>query len=103
MPVPIDSLRVLLPEGVLLTDPDLLAGYRTDETHDPAAGLPAAVVRVTGAGQVQDTLRWASAHRVAIIPRGAGSGLAGGVSAFGDAVVLSLKAMNLLRLRDPRG
>lgn len=36
MPVPIDSLRVFLPEGVLLTDPDLLASYRTDETHDPA-------------------------------------------------------------------
>lgn len=98
--VPIDSLRVFLPEGDLLTDPDLLAAYRTDETHDPGAGAPAAVVRVTDAGQVQDTLRWASANRVAIIPRGAGSGLAGGVSAFGDAVVLSLERLTGIEI-DP--
>jgi glycolate oxidase len=99
-PVPIDSLRPLLPEGVLLTDPDLLAGYRTDETHNPGAGTPAAVVRVTCAEQVQDTLRWASANRVAIIPRGAGSGLAGGVSAFDDAVVLSLERLTGIEI-DP--
>jgi len=100
VPVPIDSLGVFLPEGVLLTDPDLLAGYRTDETHDPGAGTPVAVVRVTDTGQIQDTLRWASANRVAIIPRGAGSGLAGGVSAFDGAVVLSLERLTSIEI-DP--
>src|ERR1700678_2217227 len=98
--VPIDSLRAFLPKGVLLTDPDLLAGYRTDETFDPGAAPPAAVVRVTDAGQVQDTLRWATANRVAIIPRGAGSGLAGGVSAFDGAVVLSLERLTSIEI-DP--
>lgn len=38
MPVPIDSLRVCLPEGVLLTDLDLLASHRADDTYDPGAG-----------------------------------------------------------------
>ncbi len=36
------------------------------------AGTPLAVVRPTRTEEVQAVLRWASAHRVAVVPRGAG-------------------------------
>ena len=60
-----------LPEGVVITDPVLTDKYRWDRAADPDAGVPAAVVRAESTEQVQTALRWASAHRVAVVPRGA--------------------------------
>ncbi|MGV9801566.1 hypothetical protein ACWDTP_26310, partial [Mycobacterium sp. NPDC003449] len=34
-----------LPDGVVVTDPDILASYRQDRAADPTAGTPLAVVR----------------------------------------------------------
>ena len=39
------SLIAELPEGVVVTDPDIVASYRQDRAADPAAGTPLAVVR----------------------------------------------------------
>ena len=69
---PLESLRNELPEGVLVTDPDILASYRHDRAMDPAAGTPLAVVRPTTTEEVQAVLRWAGAHRIPVVPRGAG-------------------------------
>ena len=66
-----------LGDGVVVTDPEILASYRHDWARDPAAGTPLAVVRPTSTEQVQTVLRWASAHRVPVVPRGAGTGLSG--------------------------
>ena len=38
-------------------------------------------------------MRWASAHRVPVVPRGAGSGLSGGATAIDDGIVLSTEKM----------
>jgi glycolate oxidase len=38
-------------------------------------------------------MRWASAHRVPVVPRGAGSGLSGGATALDDAIVLCTEKM----------
>lgn len=88
-------LTAVLPAGVVVTDPDVIEAYRFDWARDPSAGTALAVVRPNDAGQVQQTVRWAAEHKVAIVPRGAGSGLAGGASAIDGAIVLSLE-----RLRD---
>lgn len=82
-----------LPEGVVVTDPDILASYRQDRAADPAAGTPLAVVRPTRTEEVQTVLRWASAHRVAVVPRGAGTGLSGGATALDGGIVLSTEKM----------
>ncbi|MEU4313360.1 FAD-linked oxidase C-terminal domain-containing protein [Nocardia sp. NPDC024068] len=82
-----------LPEGAVLTDPDLLAGYRHDWAKDPAAGTPAAVVRASSTADISATLRWANEHRVPVVPRGAGSGLSGGSTAVDDGIVLSTERM----------
>jgi glycolate oxidase len=49
---------------------------------------------------VQATLRFASAHRIPVVPRGAGSGLSGGSTAVADGIVLSLERMRDVRV-DP--
>ncbi|MCV7068616.1 FAD-binding oxidoreductase, partial [Mycolicibacterium farcinogenes] len=74
----IATLAAGLPDGAVLTDPAVIEGYRRDAAADPKAGLPRAVVRAASTEDVQAVLRWASAHGVAVVPRGAGSGLSGG-------------------------
>ena len=55
--------------------------------------MPLAVVRPTSTEQVQAVLRWASAHRIPVVPRGAGSGLSGGATAIDGGIVLSTEKM----------
>lgn len=94
------ELAEQLPAGAVLTDPDVLASYRQDWARDPSAGTPWAVVRATCTEDVQAVLRWATTHHVAVVPRGAGSGLSGGASAVEGGIVLSLERMRAISV-DP--
>ncbi|WP_018602724.1 FAD-binding oxidoreductase [Mycobacterium sp. 155] len=94
----IDSLTAVLPVGAVLRDPDIIERYRRDSAADPGAGRPLAVVRATSTEDVQEVLRWASAHHVPVVPRGAGSGLSGGADAVDDAIVLSTERMRDIRI-----
>ena len=94
------KLAAELGEGVLVTDPDILGSYRHDRAMDPAAGSPLAVVRPTKTEEVQAVLRWASAHRVPVVPRGAGTGLSGGATAVDGGIVLSTEKMRAITV-DP--
>ncbi len=87
------GLAAELDDGVLITDPDILASYRHDRALDPAAGTPLAVVRPTKTEEVQAVLRWAGTHKVPVVPRGAGSGLSGGATAVDGGIVLSTEKM----------
>jgi glycolate oxidase len=80
------------------TDPVTCQNYRQDWARDPAAGTPAAVVRARTAEDVQHALRWASAHGVPVVPRGAGSGLSGGASAVEGGIVVSLEQMTAIEI-----
>ena len=82
-----------LPDGMVVTDPAVTEGYRQDRAFDPSAGKPLAVVRPLLTEQVQTVLRWASANRVPVVPRGAGSGLSGGATALDGGIVLSTEKM----------
>ncbi|WP_167099070.1 FAD-binding oxidoreductase [Mycobacterium sp. DL592] len=93
MASPLADLAAELPDGVVVTDPDILASYRHDRAADPSAGTPLAVVRPTRTEEVQTVLRWASAHRIAVVPRGAGTGLSGGATALDGGIVLSTEKM----------
>ncbi|MEV0669480.1 FAD-linked oxidase C-terminal domain-containing protein [Mycobacterium sp. NPDC050441] len=94
----IATLAAGLPDGAVLTDPAVIEGYRRDAALDPEAGVPRAVVRVTSTEDVQAVLRWASAHRVAVVPRGAGSGLAGGANGVDGGIILSTERMRQIRI-----
>ena len=82
-----------LPEGTVVTDPDIVASYRQDRAADPNAGTPLAVVRPRRTEEVQAVMRWATAHRVPVVPRGAGTGLSGGATALDGGIVLSTERM----------
>jgi glycolate oxidase len=93
-----DALSTGLPDGVLVTEPATMESYRHDWSRDPGAGTPIAVLRPTDADQVQHIVRWAAAHRVPVVPRGAGSGLSGGSSAVDGGIVLSLERMRAVEI-----
>jgi glycolate oxidase len=80
------------------SDPVTCENYRFDWARDPAAGTPLAVVRARDVTEVQETVRWAAAHGVPVVPRGAGSGLSGGSSAVDGGIVLSLERMRAVEI-----
>ena len=87
------SLIAGLPDGMVVTDPTVTEGYRQDRAFDPSAGKPLAVVRPRRTEEVQTVLRWATANRVPVVTRGAGSGLSGGATALDNGIVLSTEKM----------
>lgn len=89
-------LAALLPDGMVVTDPDILAGYRQDRAQDPDAGTALALIRPTTTEQVQTVVRWCAQHRIPVITRGAGTSLSGGSTAVNGAVVLSTEKMREL-------
>ncbi|MEV6428887.1 FAD-linked oxidase C-terminal domain-containing protein [Nocardia sp. NPDC051463] len=96
----LDDLIARLPDGAVLIDADLLEGYRQDWARDPDAGVPLAVVRATSTDDVAATLRFAHEHQIAVVPRGAGSGLSGGATAVEGGIVLSTERMRAIAV-DP--
>ena len=92
-PAVIAELVDALPQGVVTTAPATLEAYRQDWARDPDAGMPCAAVRAESAEHVVETMRWATRHRVPVVPRGAGTGLSGGASAVEGGIVLSLERM----------
>ena len=90
----VDQLRALLPDAHLITDPDVMDAYRRDEAHLVAPGDPLAVLLARSTQEVSAALRWANEHGVPVVPRGAGTGLAGGATAVDGCLVLSLARMS---------
>lgn len=90
------TLHDVLPAESVITDPDRMAGFRRDSAETAVAGDPLAVVTAQNTEQVSATLAWADAHRVPVVPRGAGSGLSGGASAVDGCIVLSTAGMTAI-------
>jgi glycolate oxidase len=97
----VSELAGALPEGRVITDPDVIDGYLRDEASAVAPGAARCVVPARSTGDVTATLRWATRHRVAVVPRGGGTGLAGGATATDGCVILSLARMNAISELDP--
>src|SRR5262245_53423820 len=90
----LDGVRAELPDVRLLTDPGDREAYRLDETAYLTAGLPAAVALPASTADVSGLLRLATAHRVPVVPRGAGTGLSGGAAGIEGAVTIALTRMD---------
>jgi glycolate dehydrogenase FAD-linked subunit len=97
----LDELIAALPDGRVITDPDIIEAYRRDETAAVAPGQPRCVVSARSTDEVAATMRWASAHGVPVVPRGGGSGLAGGAAGIDGCVLLSLARMTTILELDP--
>lgn len=97
----------MLDADVLARFPGVLTGeaeraaIATDRSGYRPPTLPDAVVRATGIDDVVRTMQLATEHRVPVVVRGAGSGLAGGASAHEGELVLDLSGMNRILSIDP--
>jgi glycolate oxidase len=87
------ELHAQLGESVTV-DPVFLAPLTSDKSGHDSQSLPLALVTARSIDEVQATLRIASQFGVPVVPRGAGTGLAGGAIASAGEIVLSTLAMN---------
>lgn len=89
----VDRVRVL-------TDREGLALYSRDQGPIAEVVEPAVVVLAESVAHVQHVVRCAARHRVPVVPRGAGTSLAGGAHAVPGCIILVLDRMN--RILDVR-
>src|SRR5581483_12525724 len=87
------ALRKLVDPGSVITDPELLEKYSHDFTEDLKFKPPAAVL-ARSVEQVAAVLRFATRERIAVTPRGAGTGLSGAALPVHGGIVLSLEKMS---------
>jgi glycolate oxidase len=78
----------------VLTDPDVTASYARDQAMLAESGTPAAVVLPRSTADVVAVMQVASRHGVPVVPRGAGSGLAGASNAVDGAITLVTTRMD---------
>ncbi len=86
------EMRLILPEHLVLIDPQSLTFYGKDWLKDftPA---PSLVVLPETVDQVQAVVRLCNQHNVAIVPSGGRTGLSGGATATQGEIILSLERM----------
>ncbi|BDU68179.1 2-hydroxy-acid oxidase [Geothrix oryzae] len=85
-----DFLRNL-PDAAVLTDREALEPYLRDESH-VRGSLPLAVVRPRSAAALKELVRLAKAEGFGLVPRGAGTGKAGGCVPTARTVVVDFSA-----------
>lgn len=96
----IESLRALLPPTSVLVREEDLRPYECDGLS-VYRELPLTVVIPETEEQVAAVLRTCQWHGIAVIARGAGTGLSGGARPSRDAVLLSLAKLNKIIEIDP--
>ncbi|WP_370289983.1 FAD-binding oxidoreductase [Nocardioides sp.] len=98
----LEELRQLL-EGDprVVVDPDLMAAWSRDQSPIAPDAAPLAVVRARSVDDVVAALQWAQRHGVAVVTRGAGTGLTGGANALAGCLVLSVAEMDRIVSIDP--
>ncbi len=87
------DVRAGLPALRLLTDEVDRESYRRDETAYLATGLPLAVALPETTAEVAELVRLAAAHRVPVVPRGAGTGLSGGAAGIEGGLTIAFTRM----------
>lgn len=90
----LEELAAALPDGVVVTDPQILESYRYDRTDWLTPGQPAAAAFPRSTDEVAAAVKVAATHRVPIVPRGAGSSLAGASQAIDGCLTLCLERMD---------
>jgi len=90
----VTELRDALGSDSVLTDPDITAGYARDQAMLAPAGTPAAVVLPRSTADVVAVMQVATRRGVPVVPRGAGSGLAGSSNAVDGAITLVMTRMD---------
>ena len=90
----VSELQDALGADSVLLDPDVTATYARDQAMLAPAGTPAAVVLPRSTAEVAAVMAVATRHGVPVVPRGAGSGLAGASNAVDGAITMVLTRMD---------
>ncbi|HET7769884.1 MAG TPA: FAD-binding protein, partial [Chloroflexota bacterium] len=90
--------RIVGPQGVV-RQAGALASYESDGFL--AKGRPAAVCLPRTTAEVSALVKWAAAHDLPVIPRGAGTGLSGGATAARGGLMIGTSRMNRILQLDP--
>jgi glycolate oxidase subunit GlcD len=94
------DLAAHLGDGIVLAD--VPASYLADETEGRGLrGRADAVVLPRSTDEVAAALAWCYEHDVAVVPRGGGTGFAGGAVPLDGGVVLSLERLTAIRALEP--
>ncbi|WP_425256451.1 MULTISPECIES: FAD-binding oxidoreductase [unclassified Pseudarthrobacter] len=88
------ELALLLGIGKVAVNEEVLAAYAVDAAPVLDYQLPVAVVWAESVADVQAVMRTCSAHGVAVVARGAGTGVSGGAHATRGCLILSLERMD---------
>ncbi|HVX84783.1 MAG TPA: FAD-linked oxidase C-terminal domain-containing protein [Phycisphaerae bacterium] len=89
----LSTLRSTLPPGAVIDDPTALIVYECDGFTIPRA-TPLAVAFPTSTDQVVAVTNLCRDHNIALLPRGSGTGLAGGIVPVTPSIQLSTARMN---------
>ncbi|MDO8674041.1 MAG: FAD-linked oxidase C-terminal domain-containing protein [Dehalococcoidia bacterium] len=92
------KLEAILSPARVLTDPEDLIVYSYDGTW--TENRPEAVVSALTSAEVSQVLALANALKMPVVPRGAGSGLAGGSVPANGGIVLNLASMDRILVVD---
>lgn len=87
--------------GRVFSGANISADYDHDEMTEYGHFLPEAVIQAETAQEICDILRYCNENKIAVIPRGAGTGLCGGCVAIHGGVVLSTERMKRVLEVDP--
>jgi glycolate oxidase subunit GlcD len=98
--VPTAELRALVGEAGLGDPEDRRFGQDATESQG-LTGRPDAVVLPASTDEVAAVVRWCCEHELPIVPRGGGSGFAGGCVPVHGGVVVALDRMTRVRSFDP--
>jgi len=90
----LDELRARLPEECIQIDADVIESYSQDRAVFESAGTASILVMPGSTAEVVAAVEAANAADVAIVPRGAGTGLTGAANAVDGCMVLSLHRMD---------
>ncbi|MBX9850897.1 MAG: FAD-binding protein [Cytophagaceae bacterium] len=93
IPQVLDELKTIVGDKFVFTDKESLYDYSHDETED-LSFLPEVVVKPGSPEEISKILILANRHKIAVTPRGAGTGLSGGALPVKKGIVLSMERFN---------
>ncbi|MHA7224396.1 FAD-binding oxidoreductase [Arthrobacter sp. RHLT1-20] len=97
----IDDLVRAVGAANVLSDPEMIEGYRRDMQPLAGAGIPSAVVRPASTDEVVEVVNACRKHGVPMVPRGAGSGVTAAANAVDGAVTIVTSRMNTIEEINP--
>ncbi len=97
----IDRFKAIVGEQYVFVDTESMQHYGHDETEH-LLYLPEVVIKPRTATEISDILVICNEHRIAVTPRGAGTGLSGGALPHLGGVLLSMERMNTILFIDER-